>query len=457
MKARALRLDQAVARRHDAANMATYDISADRRGRSSDVVEWVELDRIAPSPDQMREEFDDAELRELYGTFGENFETLTHYPTVRRAADGGGFVLVGGERRLRAARIGGHARMPVIVKTMTDAEAAIATAAENLMRVGLSAWATAQGYVVLRDLLRQQGKRKNAGAGSVVGAGALHKKSQVESYLRVGDAITRKLLVEAGAGSAEGDALDPQIMRALSLTTLDAVAQLAAPEARLENLRLRVAALRAAASVGIAQLLGGSNADSERAAMRDSGEVAVGAAAAHALAALQVRDARRVAHGRKKERPMPGVAELQRGGGFVKKLGAPLDTLPLETIDRHAGDVAAGFAALAEVKHAAGMGSDTVVYSAPVFTRAEQRTTAGAQTRGQVMYMPAPERLHELHDVGQAVSVLGDLCRGLVDRAAALGADEAGVEAIRQALDTVVRLGRKMAPAVAVPSVVEAV
>lgn len=105
------------------------------------VLELVDVGRIVASPDQNRTEFDPAELRELAESIREL--GLLQPIKVRPAGCVMGadiieprYTLVAGERRLRAARdLLGWSTVPAIVAGETDDTAALATLAENMVRV----------------------------------------------------------------------------------------------------------------------------------------------------------------------------------------------------------------------------------------------------------------------------------------------------------------------------------
>jgi ParB/RepB/Spo0J family partition protein len=104
--------------------------SIERRQRT--VLTLVPLGAVRPNPDQPRKHFDAAELAEL----AESIKTrgLLQPIVVRRAE--GGFELLAGERRMRAAQLAGIDRLPALVREGDDPlEVALI---ENLQREDLS-------------------------------------------------------------------------------------------------------------------------------------------------------------------------------------------------------------------------------------------------------------------------------------------------------------------------------
>src|SRR6476659_5981516 len=82
-----------------------------------EVVE-VPVDVVTPNPFQPRREFDEAALEDLTASVRRHGVLQ---PVVVRAV-GDGYQLVAGERRLRAARAAGLARIPARVSIYSDAQ-----------------------------------------------------------------------------------------------------------------------------------------------------------------------------------------------------------------------------------------------------------------------------------------------------------------------------------------------
>jgi ParB family chromosome partitioning protein len=106
---------------------------------------------VDPSPDQNRETFDPAELAQL----ADSLRELGLIQPIRVRPNGQRYVLVAGERRLRAARdLLGWTDIPAVVDAGEDRDAALGTLAENLLRVDPSPLEEAAGY---RHVLDQYG------------------------------------------------------------------------------------------------------------------------------------------------------------------------------------------------------------------------------------------------------------------------------------------------------------
>ena len=78
---------------------------------------------IEPDPDQPRKNFDEESLSALAQSITEN--GLLQPIAVRPKKAGPGYTIIAGERRWRAARIAGLDEVPVIVKNVTDEQAAL--------------------------------------------------------------------------------------------------------------------------------------------------------------------------------------------------------------------------------------------------------------------------------------------------------------------------------------------
>lgn len=93
----------------------------------------VRVDSIQPDPNQPRKTFDEQSLSEL----AESIQSIgIIQPPVTRSCEGG-YILISGERRWRAARQLGLEMIEVIVRDDLDARAQLI---ENIQREALSAW-----------------------------------------------------------------------------------------------------------------------------------------------------------------------------------------------------------------------------------------------------------------------------------------------------------------------------
>jgi len=102
----------------------------------------IPLDEIQTNPLQPRRTFRDAPLQELAATIRAH-GVLTPI-VVRRAA--GGYQIVAGERRVRAARLAGLAHIPAVIREGSDQQALEMALVENLQREDLNPIEAAEAY-----------------------------------------------------------------------------------------------------------------------------------------------------------------------------------------------------------------------------------------------------------------------------------------------------------------------
>lgn len=108
----------------------------------------LRLSEIEPNRTQPRKEFDEAALQDLADSIQKHGVIQ---PILVRPLPAGGYQIVAGERRWRAARIAGMDRVPVVVRDMPDAEAMEIALIENLQREDLNPIEEAEGYRVLME------------------------------------------------------------------------------------------------------------------------------------------------------------------------------------------------------------------------------------------------------------------------------------------------------------------
>ena len=113
-------------------------------------VNKIRIMEIEPNRDQPRKDFDEKSLSELAESI-EQHGVLQ--PLVVRPLTSGGYQLVAGERRWRAARIAGLTEVPVVIKELTDEEVIEIAMIENLQREDLNPLEEALGYRYMMDEL----------------------------------------------------------------------------------------------------------------------------------------------------------------------------------------------------------------------------------------------------------------------------------------------------------------
>ena len=110
---------------------------------ASSALRTVPIGQIRPNPYQPRQEFRPDELADLESSLRAN--GLLQPITVRPAA-GGGYELIAGERRYRAATRLGWTEIPAIVKEIDDQTLLTLALVENLQRSDLNPIEEAEGY-----------------------------------------------------------------------------------------------------------------------------------------------------------------------------------------------------------------------------------------------------------------------------------------------------------------------
>lgn len=125
-------------------------------GSSTNRLVTIPVDQIVRSPYQPRRHFDEAALEELATSIRQQGVLQ---PLVVRSKAQGGFELIAGERRWRAAQIAGLDEVPAVKKEVTDKEASTIALVENIQREDLGALDEAIGLERLRsefELTQQQ-------------------------------------------------------------------------------------------------------------------------------------------------------------------------------------------------------------------------------------------------------------------------------------------------------------
>ncbi|MBQ7187328.1 MAG: ParB/RepB/Spo0J family partition protein [Ruminococcus sp.] len=100
---------------------------------------------ISPNPDQPRKRFAPDALTCLAKSISQ--DGVIQPLTVRRSGEG--YVLVSGERRLRAARLAGCRSVPCVVVKITDKRSAVVALVENIQRADLDCFEEAEAIRLL--------------------------------------------------------------------------------------------------------------------------------------------------------------------------------------------------------------------------------------------------------------------------------------------------------------------
>jgi ParB family chromosome partitioning protein len=186
-----------------------------RAAQASDIPE-IPVERIARNPHQPRSRFDEAETADLAASIGLHGVLQ---PIVVRATADGGYELIAGERRLRAARIAGLTHIPAVIRESADGEQLELALVENLQRQDLNAIEEAAAYRELIDrfALSHEEVARRVGKSRVA----------VTNALRLLDLIpeTREAIADGRISEGHGRALAaltvPELQRAALLIVIE--------------------------------------------------------------------------------------------------------------------------------------------------------------------------------------------------------------------------------------------
>ena len=131
----------------------------------SEEYRMVSTDLLKPNTSQPRKQFEQNSLEELAESIRENGVIQ---PLIVRK-ENGGFEIVAGERRWRAAKIAKLEKLPVVIRTATDRDVAELTLIENIQREDLNPIEEAEAYEKLTqrfglthdEIARKTGKNRS--------------------------------------------------------------------------------------------------------------------------------------------------------------------------------------------------------------------------------------------------------------------------------------------------------
>lgn len=108
----------------------------------------LKTDELEPNRDQPRRVFNEQALNELADSISRHGVLQ---PLLVRPLMGGGYQIVAGERRWRAARMAGVEEVPAVVRELSDSQVTELALIENLQREDLNPLEEAQGYQSLME------------------------------------------------------------------------------------------------------------------------------------------------------------------------------------------------------------------------------------------------------------------------------------------------------------------
>ena len=186
----------------------SFDPTAAQDEQVSDL-RHIKIAEIVPDPDQPRRHFDELALEDLTESIKEHGILQPIVVTPHQ----GGYQIVAGERRFRAATRAGLDKIPALVRTLSNQHKLELSLIENLQRRDLNPLETATAYMKLRDqfnlTLDQIGHR--------VGGKSVSAISNTLRLLRLPESVRQAI---AEGKLSEGQArplvnIDPEVIEAV--------------------------------------------------------------------------------------------------------------------------------------------------------------------------------------------------------------------------------------------------
>ncbi|HTY12675.1 MAG TPA: ParB/RepB/Spo0J family partition protein [Candidatus Omnitrophota bacterium] len=148
----------------------------------------VEISKVVPNPRQPRTVFKDESLSEL----AESIKSKGIAQPILVRMRKGGYELVAGERRLRAAKLAGLSTVPAIIKDFSDEDSVELSIIENVQREDLNPMDEAEAYdrLMTEFKLTQQDVAKKVGKNRSTVANALRfleLPTEIKKSLRKGE------------------------------------------------------------------------------------------------------------------------------------------------------------------------------------------------------------------------------------------------------------------------------
>ena len=137
--------------------MALAEILTMPKSKERDKVVYLNPQAIAPNPSQPRKLFDQRETDEL----AESIRACGIIQPLIVRTKQGGYELIAGERRLRAAKQAGLSEVPCILSQADETRSTLMALTENIQRKDLDYFEEAQG---IERILQQSGETQEAAA-----------------------------------------------------------------------------------------------------------------------------------------------------------------------------------------------------------------------------------------------------------------------------------------------------
>lgn len=196
----------------------------------------LRLSEVEPDKNQPRRHFDEAALAELAGSMAEHGVLQ---PIVVRPSPTGGYIIVAGERRWRAARMAGLTEIPARIRNISETEAVELALIENLQREDLNPVEEAMGYRQLMDrcqYTQEKAAERLAKSRSAVANSLrlLNLPEDVLTLLRSGDLTAghAKAILSLDSEEAQTRAAEAIVTQGLNVRQAEALCKKMAKPAR---------------------------------------------------------------------------------------------------------------------------------------------------------------------------------------------------------------------------------
>lgn len=174
---------------------------------AGETVQQIDIDLIAPNPDQPRTRMDPASLAELSQSIAEH-GILQPLLVTRDTTESGAstYTLIAGERRLRAARLAGLTHVPALIRDAEEVKRLELALVENIQRADLSPLEEAEAFRRLVDDLgltqEEVGRRVGRGRAAVANAiRLLDLNAPIKASLSSGEISAGHARALLGAGT----------------------------------------------------------------------------------------------------------------------------------------------------------------------------------------------------------------------------------------------------------------
>ena len=133
----------------DALIPGNEDQPGQKPAASGQGIQQIPIEQIQPNPQQPRSEMNAEALEELAASIREH--GIIQPLIVSPAQDPDQYILIAGERRLRAAKLAGLTMVPAILRTVSELEQLELALIENVQRADLTPLETAEAFRQLAE------------------------------------------------------------------------------------------------------------------------------------------------------------------------------------------------------------------------------------------------------------------------------------------------------------------